>query len=396
MPTDLDTLTAVWRAHGYQLVLVGLVVTAIVLTLTLVVAHRRGHTNQWVARVASVAVLALSAEGMWVVARERLHLPVVLAGAVFFVAEALMVSAALQARRHYERTTERDTDGRLIRPGHPGPHGRAVWVIAAVAGGIVALNSKSAVEVPLRLALPLAAAYMWQLALTADGTTRPAGAWRWTPRRLLVRLGAIDPTEADLTTADRERRTTTMTVTARRVHSGARPAGWHLMRLQRLAANADPAMVAEVARRVRQAHRVRELTDPAVHEPSTNISDDKSANTAAARELSASHASDAHGANRPARTAGRRPTGSAKRTESRRTTAEDYLAAARAVWAPGVEVDVGWIREVTGCSRTTAYALLPQLREHLANDPHTPAASDQDGSGVNVVAFANGPRTVHR
>ena len=212
MPTDLDTLNALWRSFGYQLVLVGLVVTAIVLTVTLLVAHRRGHTNQWVARVASVAVLALSAEGMWVVARERLHLPVVLAAGVFFVAEALMVSAALQARRHYERTTERDEDGRLIRPGHPGPHGRAVWVIAAVAGGIVALNSKSAVEAPLRLALPLAAAYMWQLALTADGTARPAGSWRWTPRRLLVRLGAIDPTEQDLTTADRERRTTTMTV----------------------------------------------------------------------------------------------------------------------------------------------------------------------------------------
>ncbi|MEQ7127421.1 hypothetical protein ABN034_23125 [Actinopolymorpha sp. B11F2] len=395
MPTDLDTLTAVWRAHGYQLVLVGLVVTAIFLIVTLVAAHRRGHTNQWVARVASVAVLALSAEGMWVVARERLGLPVVLAAAVFFVAEALMVSAALQARRHYERTTERGTDGRLIRPGHPGPHGRAVWVIAAVAGGIVALNSKSAVEVPLRLALPLAAAYMWQLALTADGTTRPAGAWRWTPRRLLVRLGAIDPTEQDLTTADRERRTATMTVAARRIHSGAWPAGWHLIRLQRLAANADPAMVAEVARRVRQAHRIRELTDPTVHEPSTNISDNKSANTTAGHEPSASHASDAHGANRPAR-AGRRTTGSAKRTESRRTTAEDYLAAARAAWAPGVEVDVGWIRDVTGCSRTTAYALLPQLREHLANDPHTPPASEQDGSGVNVVAFANGPRTVHR
>ncbi|MGH3489766.1 MAG: response regulator transcription factor [Actinopolymorphaceae bacterium] len=107
----------------------GLVVTAIFLTVTLVAAHRRGHTNQWVARVASVAVLALSAEGMWMVARERLHLPVVLAAAVFFVAEALMVSAALQARRHYERTTEHDPDGRLIRPGHPGPHGRAVWVI---------------------------------------------------------------------------------------------------------------------------------------------------------------------------------------------------------------------------------------------------------------------------
>jgi hypothetical protein len=247
----LDQLAAFWRDHGYQAVLAALAVVALALAVALWRSWRRGRVDRWVASLAGFAVLGLSAEGMWVVARERLHLPVVLAAAVFFVAEAAMVSSAMQANRHYAQHH------------HPGKHGRAVWVIATVAGVIVAFNSKSWVEAPLRLALPLAAAYLWWNALTADGIeASERSSWRWTPRRLLLWLGAIEPGERDAVTIDRDRRIAAMTVVAHRVHRGGRLASWHEARLRRLALAADDGMVAEVRARVDRVHRIKELTAP--------------------------------------------------------------------------------------------------------------------------------------
>ncbi|MBI1758759.1 MAG: hypothetical protein HYR62_05985 [Actinobacteria bacterium] len=255
------------RTYGYPLLLAALVVVAVFLVGSLVVARRRGRVDRWVALVAGYAVLALSAEGMWGVARERLRLPTVLAAAVFFVAEATMVSSAMQAGRHYSATTVRDQEtGRVLTPGHPGKHGRAVWIIACVAGVIVAGNSKNPVEVPLRLALPLAAAMLWWNALTADGSTPPqASSWRWTPRRFLLWVGALEAGERDMVAINRDRRVATMTVLAHRVHSapaGSRARARAAARLRRLALVADEVMVGEVQRRVRLVHEVEALTAP--------------------------------------------------------------------------------------------------------------------------------------
>lgn len=255
-------LAQLWRAHGYQLLIAAMVATAGVLVWTLLRARRRGATERWVSTVAGIAVLGLSAEGMWVVAREKLGLAPVLAGVVFFVFEALMLSSAMQAHAQYGRTTRRDDQGRIVLAGHPGRHGTTVWVIAAVAGVVVSLNSKSFVEVVLRIALPLLAALMWWNALTAEGTSRPQGSWRWTPRRLLVWVGALEPTERDLEEITRERRVSSMTLTARRLHRGGPLTRWHAARLERLALAADDAMMTEVRARVVRAHSARALTDP--------------------------------------------------------------------------------------------------------------------------------------
>jgi hypothetical protein len=258
----MDTVTdpETWT-HGGGLVAV-LAAVALVLAVSLYRARRRGRADRWVSTVAGVAVLGLSAEGMWMVAVHRLGLPPVLAVVTFAVFELAMLSSAMHATAHYRRTTIRDHAGEIITPGHPGLHGTVVWVIAATAGVIVSLNSASFVEVLLRLALPLMAAGMWHTTLTAEGVSRPAGSWRWTPRRLLVRVGAIEPTERDLSEVARDRRVHAMTATARRVHRGAWPGRWHTARLGRLALHADPDMIEAVRERVTRAHRAVELTAP--------------------------------------------------------------------------------------------------------------------------------------
>jgi hypothetical protein len=49
----------------------------------------------------------------------------------------------------------------------------------------------------------------------------------------------------------------------------------------------------------------------------------------------------------------------------RRTFFDDYLAAARAAWRPGVEVTPAWVREVTGCSRGLSSRLAASLAGEL-------------------------------
>ncbi|WP_156757278.1 hypothetical protein [Actinokineospora pegani] len=46
----------------------------------------------------------------------------------------------------------------------------------------------------------------------------------------------------------------------------------------------------------------------------------------------------------------------------------DYLADARAVWSPGVEVTPAWVREVSGCSRGLSSRLARVLAEEVSGD----------------------------
>lgn len=48
----------------------------------------------------------------------------------------------------------------------------------------------------------------------------------------------------------------------------------------------------------------------------------------------------------------------------------DYLADARAAWAPGIEITPAWIRQATGCSRGLSVALAADLRAETT-DRHT-------------------------
>ncbi|MGH3489275.1 MAG: hypothetical protein ACRDP8_15375, partial [Actinopolymorphaceae bacterium] len=166
------------------LVTAGLVVATI--TVGVWRAARRDRLADVATWTAVVIATAFSAEGMWEVAREGLGLSVWQAVGLFAAAEAAMTSEAIRARR-------RKDNGQ-----HPGAHGTAVWVIAGCAGVVAAMNADSAVEVPVRLGMPLLASALWWLELTSDNTgQKPVDAisWRLTPRRILVRIGLADPGE---------------------------------------------------------------------------------------------------------------------------------------------------------------------------------------------------------
>ncbi|HWD04207.1 MAG TPA: hypothetical protein VG674_17350 [Amycolatopsis sp.] len=53
--------------------------------------------------------------------------------------------------------------------------------------------------------------------------------------------------------------------------------------------------------------------------------------------------------------------------DGRRKLFADYLAEARAAWAPGVEITPAWVRQETGCSRGLSPRLARALRAEVAN-----------------------------
>ncbi len=225
-------------------------------------AVRRGAGDKLAVRVAVTLASAFSGQGMFEVANQRLHQPWWLAGGLFTVAEAAMLAEGIRAHRTWQATT---TD---TQPGTLGPHGRMVWTIATVAGVVVSLNAHSPSEYLLRLSMPLLVAGLWRLGYTTtepQARRRDAVTWRWTPRRLGITLGLIEPGERDVATVHRERRVRQLTLHAHGLHHGPRwrwLQAWHTLRLRRLTLLADDSMVTEVKNRVGRVHHIVTATAP--------------------------------------------------------------------------------------------------------------------------------------
>ncbi|MEU7822921.1 hypothetical protein [Catellatospora sp. NPDC049133] len=163
---------------------------------------------------------------------------------------------------------------------HHGKHdnlgwpGRLVWGVAGAMGLAVAFTADNAAEAVARLILPILALIVWWIpyapAIVKDKDSddpaapkRKAGSWRWTPRRIGVALGALDPTDADLIDVHAERQVRRLTTASHKLHHG-----WKLLRpiraskLRRLGLLATEEMVDEVARRVALVHEIEQRTDP--------------------------------------------------------------------------------------------------------------------------------------
>lgn len=226
----------------------GLAVAA-VLAVALLISWRRGKVEGWIVVVSWIAAFGFSAEGMWYVATDKADVPPVVAAGVFFVFELFQIRSMLAARRKYVATTVRDAAGRVVKAGDPGGHGLAVWAIAGVMGLIVALAAGNPADALLRVSIPLGVALLWWNDLTEDGVVRdrPRSSWRWTPRRLLLWLGAIEPGERDIEQVHRAARVKQMTdleferLTATSERRRARVTS----KLARLSLSADDAMIAE-------------------------------------------------------------------------------------------------------------------------------------------------------
>ncbi len=257
MTTTLDfarDLLAWGRNHPELLVAVGLGLTVLLLLWTVRGAIRSGRPDKWLARLSFLVGFAWSGEAMWEVATQKLGLSHVFAGFAFFLFESQMATAMMRAERH-----------QAVHQ-YPGRHGRAVWLIAVVAGLIAAMAGDSPVEVGLRLAVPVMVAYQWWVGLTGDGSARPADAiaWAWTPRRVLVTLGLARPGEQDLKAVDRERQVRAIAVVSHRLHSTS--SSWRRsrcqVRLRRLAMHADDSMLDAARVRVERVWQAAERTRP--------------------------------------------------------------------------------------------------------------------------------------
>ena len=248
---------SVWLStHRVDLLLSGAVAAVLSAALGLWLASRHDRIPDVATWVSVAIATAFSAEGMWEVAREGLHMSRWQAIGLFAVAEAAMTSEAIRARR------------RVRSSQHPGAHAHAVWVIAACAGAIAALNAAvnhgNIVEVPVRLGVPLLAAWLWWRELTSTNTRPPdAITWRLTWRRIAVWAGLAEPGSRDVTEVDRARRIAALTTTAHRLHHGSkRLRRLRTAKLRRLALDADDAMVAEAAQRLDRVHRIESLIAP--------------------------------------------------------------------------------------------------------------------------------------
>lgn len=266
-----EVVNAFWGDYGYALVAgAAVLVVALVVTAVVKVARSR-QRDRAVGGLTALVVLAWTSEGLWEVARFTLGLPLGFAVMTFFVYEAMMLTGALQAERH-----------RKHHPS-PGPAGRYVWVLAAITATVVALNAETLVEALLRFTLPLAAAGLWWVGITAARDDDPdevkqlreaerarEAIWAISWRRLLVAAGVMRPGAQTLSDAERERRIRQMVTAADKLQSarpGSRRAERALRRLRRLArlasANDIAAVRARVARTARIAELVMPATDPA-------------------------------------------------------------------------------------------------------------------------------------
>lgn len=194
-----------WPVAGLAAVL------ALILLAALIRRIGKGDAAGKVTALATVLGLGWSAQGMLDTAINRYDQPVLVAAVLFVVFEAWLVGRMLRARQYRQDYGRR---GKFVT---------SVVIGALVMALVVALGEGWA-QAPGRLAIPLLVAYGWYTDLTADDDpkAKPKTSWRWTPRRGLLAIGALEPGERDVETIDRDRLRDRLTKLAfRRKHGSA-------------------------------------------------------------------------------------------------------------------------------------------------------------------------------
>src|SRR5690606_25479453 len=143
------------------------------------------------------------------------------------LAEALIIAVFIEAtvwvavgliRRHRRRAhgTDGDTAGL-------GPAGPFFWVSVAGGGALAVLGSASLAAAIGRAIIVALGACMWWLRIREWApATGARSQWRWTPRRLLLALGAITPADDDIEDQSREWEVRRLARAIARVNDGGR------------------------------------------------------------------------------------------------------------------------------------------------------------------------------
>jgi hypothetical protein len=257
MTTD-DML--VWlRANERLGIAIGLGVVALVLLAAWFLRRKgRDRLARRVTTAATLLGLGWSAQGMWDTAVHHYGQDIVVASVLFVVFEAMLAARMLKAHQYRSDYARR------------GRHIRSVFVFASAMATVVALG-EGWTQAPARLAIPLLVAYGWYVDLVADDDPkdRPKTSLRWTPRRLGLWIGMLEPGERDAQTIDRDRLRDRLTKLAFRKDVGDKRLNDLLHRperIRRLLTLANDADVAEVRARLARS-RVDLMAPPVVAEP---------------------------------------------------------------------------------------------------------------------------------
>lgn len=241
---DLPDLGALLERRD---VLVGVLAASVLLLVAVARRIRRvarsDRPDEPLSNLAMIIGLSWSSEAVWELTG-RAGFPLSLRLLMFFVLETLLGLAMIRAKRAMREL------------GHPGRSGRTAWIVASAMALVAAAVAHTFAERVLRLLVPLLVTLAWWDGLVGEGARRRTGqsSWRWTPRRLLLAVGAIEPGERDVETVHRERLTQLMTrLEFRRRHGWSRLTNRRAARLARLSITADDPMITEVRARVTRA-----------------------------------------------------------------------------------------------------------------------------------------------
>ncbi|GII03098.1 hypothetical protein [Planobispora takensis] len=167
--------------------------------------------------LAALVATGVAASGMWAFFEEKLpQLPTVLRVVFFGFLELAVLTSAVRARQN------------IREHGTAGVDGAAVWVLTGLSAVLSALAAGSFATDVLRLATPFVAAWLWERGLAGErrkATGRPSPEhiyWRFTRRRLLIRLGLAEPVDRQVSEVAAHHR---VTAVARAAHQVALAAG---------------------------------------------------------------------------------------------------------------------------------------------------------------------------
>lgn len=180
----------------------------------------------------SAMATAVAAEGMLNFFGDKLDMPGWMRALTFCMFELGMLGCALRARRKI----------RDEAIGAAGIDGKLVWVLAIVSG-LLSSTAASGWGIFARLIIPLFAAGGWELLLAYERrrSGRSKINWRWTPEKILVRLGMAEASGRTAGEDDTLRRMKRAAIASRRLRV-LRAAGASDARLRRAEGRVEAAM----------------------------------------------------------------------------------------------------------------------------------------------------------
>lgn len=224
----------------------GLVLSVLVLVWMARRVRRIARSERPDDQLSNIAMLigfGWSSEAVWELT-SRIGFGLELQIPLFAVLELLLAMAMIRVKRNIRQINR------------PGRAGGTAWLIASGMALVAGASSGSIPEAALRIIIPLLVVRTWWDGLLPEGAKRSTDAtsWRWTPRRLGLWLGAIEPGERDVESVNRERLTQQMTALEfRRRHGSKRFTQRRSTKLARLSLAADDSMIESVRERVDRA-----------------------------------------------------------------------------------------------------------------------------------------------